>query len=388
MDLENSTSTENSEYRISHFTGSYSSAAAENEYQNMYWTKKIILAQILMVLGLLTIPLIAYFDQFVIATQYYPFSAVAVRVINVIVLLYTAIRLRYIKTNKSYNRLLTFSIGFIFLALFVSELMIDIQHDIYIQFDTIIVIGLLASSVLSAPRMAIIAGIFTLASIATLYMVKDFSLLNRDLNVLAYVFAFLIGYVITLYINFNHRHEYNLHRKLTKQSEELRTFAYRDSLTGLYNRRAYDDQFPKYLDFAARSSNAEEGVFVIVADIDYFKQVNDTYGHDSGDDVLSAFAGLLLSTIRPSDGIYRYGGEEFVIVLSQCPKAIAIQRIQDIIQRLNDREISVHPVKQLITSSFGLTEVLPTDDCDSVTARADELLYSAKEQGRNRLVHD
>ena len=231
-------------------------------------------------------------------------------------------------------------------------------------------------------------GIFAFISSAIMLSLKGFSAVQTQLGILAYVFAYVIGYVISIHIGFSRRLDYKNRMRLNAQSEELREFAYRDLLTGLHNRRSYVDHFAKYLDFVARSRGDDYGVFIIVTDIDLFKNVNDRHGHEAGDDVLMSFSNLLSSTIRPSDGLYRYGGEEFVIVLSQCPKAIAIQRIENIIQRLNDREIFVYPVKQLITASFGMTQILPTDDCDSATARADELLYAAKNKGRNCLVHD
>lgn len=388
MNLEDINLTKGGNYRISQITGKFQDPSIEAQYLNSRLDKNIYLVRvfILMVIGIT--PLFAYFDQHIILPHFYPNYSLPVRIVNVLVLLFAVFRLRHIKCYQTYVRLISWVIISICTSLILTELMLDTSQIVYIQFDAIIIICLFAAPLLSSPRMAILTGVFSLLSVGIILFVKEFALVYTALGSMAYTFAFVIGYIISIHINFNHRMEFKVRQQLNAQSEQLTNFAYRDSLTGLHNRRAYVDHFPKYMDFAARSEGSDNGVFIIMADIDFFKKINDQYGHDTGDDVLTGFSTLLSSTIRPSDGLYRYGGEEFVIVLSQCPKEIAIERIEDIIKRLNNRELAVPDLDQSITSSFGMTQVLETDDCNSATARADDQLYEAKRGGRNRLVHD
>jgi len=375
-------------FRISQFTGKFIDATVERDFNTVDLSNKIYLSRVFYILALFVTLLFAYFDQFLITDPYYPYSVLTVRLLNAAFIVIALFQLKKIDTYDAYVKLTTLVITSILTSLVVAELMLEPNQDIYVQFDAIIIICLFAAPFLTATRVAVLMGIFAFISSAIMLSLKGFSAVQTQLGILAYVFAYVIGYVISIHIGFSRRLDYKNRMRLNAQSEELREFAYRDLLTGLHNRRSYVDHFAKYLDFVARSRCDDDGVFIIVTDIDLFKNVNDQHGHEAGDDVLMSFSNLLSSTIRPSDGLYRYGGEEFVIVLSQCPKAIAIQRIENIIQRLNDREIFVYPVKQLITASFGMTQILPTDDCDSATARADELLYAAKNKGRNCLVHD
>ena len=124
---------------------------------------------------------------------------------------------------------------------------------------------------------------------------------------------------------------------------------------------------------------------IVISDVDRFKQVNDVYGHQAGDDVLIRFASLLRQYARAGDLVARYGGEEFVMLWAECDNATAARRAEEI-----RYELSRIPQPMLnqksITSSFGVTEIQLGDTAETILRRADRALYQAKDTGRNRVV--
>jgi two-component system cell cycle response regulator len=158
-----------------------------------------------------------------------------------------------------------------------------------------------------------------------------------------------------------------------------------DPLTGLYNRRYLDAHLQSAL---ARAAANDKPVCVLIFDIDHFKAVNDTYGHDAGDDVLRDFADRLRAGVRGIDLVARYGGEEFVLVMPETEAGFAAsvaERLRSDVERVafRTRSGAVIPV----TVSIGLAEWQGvTDSAESLMRRADQALYSAKRSGRNRVV--
>jgi diguanylate cyclase (GGDEF)-like protein len=168
----------------------------------------------------------------------------------------------------------------------------------------------------------------------------------------------------------------------------LREMVARDGLTGIQNRRMFDQHIQRVWQQAVRE---EERVAVLLADIDCFKDYNDRYGHQAGDECLRAVAvSLSQCARRPLDFVARYGGEEFALVLYEASReyvAEVLTRIQRSIAELNiPHEAS--RVASRLTVSIGAAFILPTSNRthDGLIQLADEALYSAKEQGRNRVV--
>lgn len=145
-----------------------------------------------------------------------------------------------------------------------------------------------------------------------------------------------------------------------------------DPLTGLLNRRGWQDMSSAYLRKMQRANQLQGSVAII--DIDYFKQYNDTYGHEAGDHRLREFAETLRTNFRPGDLIARIGGEEFAVLLPNCT-ADDTQRIVDRI-RLNGN--------CRVGFSAGICDIAPGDSIDRTMAQADQALYQAKHKGRNR----
>jgi diguanylate cyclase (GGDEF)-like protein len=173
-----------------------------------------------------------------------------------------------------------------------------------------------------------------------------------------------------------------LHTELISMREALRIQALRDGLTELWNRSAIFDILQREL---ARATRQFSPVGVLMADLDFFKKVNDTYGHLAGDKVLRAVAEAMSSSVRSYDSVGRYGGEEFVLVMPGCDvetAVIAAERIRSCICE-KSLEISGGPLS--ITISIGVAVTDGTRDMapEAIIRMADMALYRAKERGRN-----
>jgi len=161
---------------------------------------------------------------------------------------------------------------------------------------------------------------------------------------------------------------------------ELERLASIDKLTGAYNRRMIDEFMKKEVSLHVRDS---KNLSLIMADIDHFKAVNDTYGHQAGDVVLSDVGRIISSAIRKSDIFGRYGGEEFIII---CPNTsseqalVLAEKIREEIESFSFAEVG-HK-----TISLGISTLIANDKVENIIKRADDALYIAKNEGRNRAV--
>lgn len=168
-----------------------------------------------------------------------------------------------------------------------------------------------------------------------------------------------------------------------KLFHDVQLLASTDPLTGIANRRKFMDTFFMELERASRYGN---NLSFLMYDIDFFKRINDTYGHSIGDIVLQKAAKLAKANLRTTDTIGRYGGEEFTILLPNTHlegAKIVAERIRN---SFENAEIEAYPGKAVVfTASFGLAEYQDGDTMDSLLARADRALYYAKETGRNKV---
>lgn len=166
-------------------------------------------------------------------------------------------------------------------------------------------------------------------------------------------------------------------------SRELEESATRDPLTGLLNRRAMDELLRAAHQRARRHGS---GYAVIMADLDHFKRVNDQYGHDVGDQVLVELAQRLTASVRGEDHVARWGGEEFLVLLSGVeaqPASVVAEKIR---QRVEDRPFSTSAGPVPVTLSLGVAMNNEDQAFEKVVLHADEALYEAKNSGRNRVV--
>ncbi|ABK45916.1 diguanylate cyclase [Magnetococcus marinus MC-1] len=166
--------------------------------------------------------------------------------------------------------------------------------------------------------------------------------------------------------------------------EKLRESALKDPLTGLNNRR-FLEEYERTI--VASSQRKEMFLSVLMMDLDHFKMVNDTHGHQVGDAVLKSLAGVLMQQTRASDLVVRYGGEEFMVVLQNERPHMGNQIAEKIRETVERLKINVPGGCLQKTISIGVAE-FPTDgtDFDDVVEKADMALYRAKEQGRNRVI--
>jgi two-component system cell cycle response regulator len=161
-----------------------------------------------------------------------------------------------------------------------------------------------------------------------------------------------------------------------------------DQLTGLFNRRYMSRHLNTLI---ASASQSGKPVSFLILDIDYFKQINDTYGHDVGDEVLREFAGRISANVRGIDLACRYGGEEFVVVMPDTDLTFAYMVAERLRQSVADMPfpIAVPPGRLSVTISIGVTATDGASDTpDALLRRADQALYRAKRDGRNRVVAD
>ncbi|MDD5159992.1 MAG: diguanylate cyclase [Sulfuricurvum sp.] len=177
------------------------------------------------------------------------------------------------------------------------------------------------------------------------------------------------------------KHEYNMVQSLMglvgQDEHDLLKMATTDTLTGIGNRRLFEEIFQAHQSLGDRY---DVNLFLLLLDIDNFKSINDTFGHNVGDSVLKELAHLITKSIRKSDIFVRWGGEEFAILL-RYSDPIAVMKIADQIRKRIDQnsfETIVH-----VTCSFGLTSILPNDLMEDVFERADKALYRAKADGKN-----
>ena len=158
----------------------------------------------------------------------------------------------------------------------------------------------------------------------------------------------------------------------------------RDPLTGLANRRQFELALASEIDRVAR---AGEPALMLMIDIDHFKQVNDTYGHPAGDSVLTGIAQALQECIRPMDTLARFGGEEFAMILPNCPPSFGLTVAERVRSKVMGRAVSINPGQQVHVSVSIGGAFAPQWVRSSPTLwieRADQQLYRAKSEGRNR----
>ncbi len=150
-----------------------------------------------------------------------------------------------------------------------------------------------------------------------------------------------------------------------------------DGLTGLLNRRALENKY-RILGEDRRHAT------VVMCDLDRFKELNDTYGHETGDRALRLFAEVLRSSLRTDDLLSRYGGEEFAVVLPDCDLATAQPLVERL--RVNLGEAVRSAGLPTFTASFGMVAAEVDEDLETALRRADEALFEAKRTGRDRIV--
>lgn len=209
-------------------------------------------------------------------------------------------------------------------------------------------------------------------------------------SLIYFFIAFLmVGYIVFQYryyeiLNFEHIHEIQKQKdrlisEKDRQARELEDRSHTDFLTGLYNRHKLNRVLADEVENNRRSGS---GFGVILLDVDDFKQVNDSFGHQAGDTVLRELAALLSSNVRGTDAVGRWGGEEF-IVIARTEEPAGLLELAEKLRRLI--EAQDFAVVGSVTASLGVAIYEPGESIPAMIARSDEALYRAKRGGRNRV---
>jgi len=190
------------------------------------------------------------------------------------------------------------------------------------------------------------------------------------------IIAILVAYYFTVFWIVNPMKE------LDHTAHYFEEIAYIDHLTKIDNRRSFFEKSAKIIELARRN---KLDVGMLMIDIDFFKRINDTYGHKAGDEVLKAVSQAISKVIRESDLLGRIGGEEFALLVVNCNKENLEKVAQKVRKAVEDVIVEYKEAKINITISVGAYLANDEDDIDEMLKKADELLYKAKENGRNRV---
>jgi diguanylate cyclase len=163
---------------------------------------------------------------------------------------------------------------------------------------------------------------------------------------------------------------------------KIANFANRDFLTGVYNRRFFYSDVEEYVQVA---EEANEPYAFAMIDVDYFKKINDKYGHDGGDKVLKSIAKILNDNTKGSDIVARFGGEEFCVVLKKINKEEAVKFFVNLRAKVAENEVTIKKEKVKVTISIGVSFGNGHCEIDDMLEACDSALYTAKENGRNRV---
>lgn len=171
----------------------------------------------------------------------------------------------------------------------------------------------------------------------------------------------------------------------TRLNERMKRLAAIDGLTGVYNHRTFQEKLDEHFSLSRRYKTP---LSLIMADIDHFKKFNDSFGHQTGDEVLKLVANTLRLTMREVDIICRYGGEEFVIILPQAKLNDAARAAERLRTEIENKPFNINNQRLHITVSLGISSYPDSqpNDREDLIAKADEMLYIAKKGGRNQVV--
>lgn len=220
-----------------------------------------------------------------------------------------------------------------------------------------------------------------------LYFIIAYRLVSPDIFTLLGMFPLIGISVSAFYFSFSQENMgyrlFEANESLKEKNKQLEEVALHDSLTGFHNRHYLDEFLEHQIALFNRRSNPFS---IIFTDLDHFKSINDEFGHTAGDRVLQDFAEIIRRGSRDADIAFRYGGEEFLLIVTEA----GLDEAAEIAERIREltEQHSFYEIDRQVTASFGIAEVHPGDDMNSLIKRADEYLYKAKNSGRNRCCMD
>lgn len=225
---------------------------------------------------------------------------------------------------------------------------------------------------------------------SSLTLLNGFIVTTEDYQIIIFEKYMLSEFAIVEQMSSLNMEMSNLARELAKKNAELEKantkiakLSNTDYLTGAYNRRYFYEKIKEAVELKDRYIHPQIGV--IMADIDFFKTFNDTYGHDVGDVVLKSFVHEINNVLRKEDILARVGGEEFCVFVRISEETGDILKVAEKI-RTSLTNIKIDNIKEKITASFGATIFVDGESVDSLMKRVDNALYEAKETGRDKVI--
>ena len=289
----------------------------------------------------------------------------------------TILLIFFLRSSKKNYNLTAHSLLIISLMTFTSALIFVPQDEFrIIWFYLLILVAYMITSKTSGI-------LYTLASIVMILSVNFFvDLKLSDIAINSAVLGLLIGsFLSSVYTNKITNYE----DSLKKQNSSLSLLASTDYLTGIMNRRMFNEISEHYFQTAQKN---ELYLTLLLLDLDHFKKVNDTYGHQAGDQILKRFVKTLEGILNKSDIFARIGGEEFAILLSQTNSDEAYVLAERIRKEIENVFITYDGQDIFVTTSIGISESKQSDtEFENIFSRADMALYQAKNLGRNRTYY-
>ncbi len=208
-------------------------------------------------------------------------------------------------------------------------------------------------------------------------------LATADENVLQIINTITIFWCLSVVVFIFSNNSQELERKLMDYNKQLEELANTDVLTGLSNRRKALD----YMEELINKASDYAAFIIFICDIDFFNNVNDTYGHDFGDEVLKGISQIFKDELKGRDLAARWGGEEFLLLFPDCNGDDAFLKVSHLRNKIKAMKIKKGEIEVGVTMTFGLTEYDFSNDLSASIKEADEKLYLGKEQGRDRIVY-
>jgi diguanylate cyclase len=247
------------------------------------------------------------------------------------------------------------------------------------------------SSLRSSPQQTVMIWTAMAIGLAALFLLTDKPIslphegyLERFTTMLALVLAIGRCMFLGIFSSSMKQSLYQSGLKLREAYKRIEELAEIDELTGSYNRRCIMRMLDEEIARAARNGSP---CSIALIDLDWFKRINDAFGHPTGDEVLRTFAITMFANLRGSDRFGRYGGEEFLLVLPDMDTPGAVRALDRLRSIISDLDWSAFSPSMKVTISAGVATLKPNETPDTFLARADRALYAAKARGRNRIAH-
>ena len=297
--------------------------------------------------------------------------------LNVLLLIQTY----YVRTSTSLLGYIAFTFIWIFLMVPVEGWNAGAQN-FYVPMLMLVFFGSYAKTV---HKFLIAALVFIVRIGFIMWMSEIYAFAVTDPNkdrALQIVNAAAVFYCIVYISYYFSRAEKETEGKLIRYNDTLKEAANTDQLTGLFNRRRAEQYMQEQIENAAGNP-----ISISIGDIDFFKKVNDTYGHDAGDEVLKHIANVMKETLRSDSFISRWGGEEFLIVLPNSNGDQAFMALDRLRRRIMGSSVLVGDAEISVTMTFGVSEYDFSGSMEAAIKEADERLYRGKGNGRNQVVY-